>query len=94
VKERVLCFQFRRVSGGKGLVDEYLPSSLYLTMLVIIYWASDFSQRHLQGSGSQVERGSSLGLVGYLQWNEGCRVRTGGLGVDLGSIEPREVRGI
>jgi hypothetical protein len=39
------------VCGGKRLVDKCLPSSLYLTMLVIIYWDLDLSQGHLQGAG-------------------------------------------
>jgi hypothetical protein len=43
---------------GKRMVDKCLPSSLYLTMLVIIYWALDLSQGHLQGGGSQ--RGGRL----------------------------------
>jgi hypothetical protein len=46
----------KEVCGGKGLVDECSPSSLYLTMLVIIYLALDLSQGHLQGGGFQ-ERG-------------------------------------
>jgi hypothetical protein len=43
----------KEVCGGEGLVDECSPSSLYLTMLVIIYLALDLSQGHLQGGGSQ-----------------------------------------
>jgi hypothetical protein len=38
------------VCGG-GRLDKCLPSSLYVTMLVIIYWAWDLSQGHLKGSG-------------------------------------------
>jgi hypothetical protein len=37
-----MMFPVEEVCGGKGLVDKCLPSSLYLTMLVIIHWASDF----------------------------------------------------
>jgi hypothetical protein len=42
----------KEVCGGEGLVDECSPSSLYLTMMVIIYWALDLSQGHLQSGGS------------------------------------------
>jgi hypothetical protein len=45
------------VCGGEGLVDECSLSSLYLTMLVIIYWALDLPQRHLQHVGSWGGRG-------------------------------------
>jgi hypothetical protein len=33
-----------KVCGGEGLVDECLPSSFYLTMLVILYLVLDLSQ--------------------------------------------------
>jgi hypothetical protein len=39
----------KEICGGEGLVDECLSSSLYLTMLVIIYLALGLSQGHLQG---------------------------------------------
>jgi hypothetical protein len=42
----------KEVCDSEGLVDECSPSSLYLTMLVIIYLALDLSWGHLQGSGS------------------------------------------
>jgi hypothetical protein len=42
----------KEVCGGEGLAEECSPSSLYWTMLVIIYLALDLSQGHLQGSGS------------------------------------------
>jgi hypothetical protein len=42
-------FPVEEVCGGKGLVDECSPSSLYLTILVIIHWALNLPQEHLQG---------------------------------------------
>jgi hypothetical protein len=41
----------REVCGGEELVDECSPSSLYLTMLVIICFSLGLSQGHLQGNG-------------------------------------------
>jgi hypothetical protein len=78
------------VCGGKGLVDECLSSSLYLTTLVIIHWALDFPQGLLQVSGS-LGRGGVLTDTGWML-PIGWRV-TGRLGVGLGSIGPRDVRG-
>jgi hypothetical protein len=51
-------FPVQEVCGGKGLVDKY-PSSLYLTILVIIYWALKLPQGHLQGGGG-LRRGGVL----------------------------------
>jgi hypothetical protein len=48
-----MALPIKEVCGGEGLVDECPPSSLYLTVLVIIYLALDLSRRHLQGVGSQ-----------------------------------------
>jgi hypothetical protein len=47
-----MVFPIREVFCGEGLVGECPPSSLYLTMLVIIYLALDLSQRHLHDGGS------------------------------------------
>jgi hypothetical protein len=41
----------KEVCGGEGLADKCSLTSLYLTMLVIIYLAMDLSQGHLQDSG-------------------------------------------
>jgi hypothetical protein len=51
------------VSGGKGLIDKYLSSSLYLAFLVIIHGALGFPQGHLQGSRS-LRRGGFLTETG------------------------------
>jgi hypothetical protein len=48
-----MVFPIKEVCDGEGLIDKCWPSSLYLTMLVIIYWAMDLSQEHLQDAGSQ-----------------------------------------
>jgi hypothetical protein len=48
---QVKVLPIKEIYGGEGLVDKCLPSSLYLTMLVIIYLTLDFSHRHLQGGG-------------------------------------------
>jgi hypothetical protein len=73
-----------------------MPSSLYLTMLVIIYWALDLSQGHLQGDGSWGVPRPVLGLFKCPWLNlrasltGRCRVRTGGLGVSMRVMEPEE----
>jgi hypothetical protein len=54
------------VCGGKGLVDECLPSSLCLTVLVIIHWALDLPQGHLQGSGSLRREGVIAEMTGWM----------------------------
>jgi hypothetical protein len=47
-----MVFPIKEVCGGDGLIDECPPSSLYLTMLVIMYLVLDLPQGHLQGGGS------------------------------------------
>jgi hypothetical protein len=57
-------FPVEEVCGSKGLVDEYLPSSLYLTMLVIMHWALD-----LPGSSAgrwESEDGRGLAETGWI----------------------------
>jgi hypothetical protein len=56
-------FPVEEVCGGKGLIDKYLSSSLYLAFLVIIHGTLDFPQGHLQcslslrGAGVLIETG-------------------------------------
>jgi hypothetical protein len=69
VKKGVWCFQFR---SFLGLVDECPPSSLYLTVLVIIFWSLDLSWGHMQGYGSQACIGTvQMFMVGPRGWS--CR---------------------
>jgi hypothetical protein len=61
-----------------------------LLVLVIIHWAL-----HLpRASAGWWEPESLQRLVGCLQLNGGCGVRTGRLRVGMGSIGLREVRGV
>jgi hypothetical protein len=75
-------------------------SSLYLTVLVIIYWALGLSQGHLQGGGSWGREGEARPLLELFKcsWlNLGasltgsCGVRTGGLKVRVRFIGPGKV---
>jgi hypothetical protein len=61
-------------------------------VLVIIYWDLGFPQGHLQSGGSLRRKGvlPGTGWVTPIEWG-GHKVRTGGLGVDLGSIGPGNV---
>jgi hypothetical protein len=65
-----MVFPVEEVCGGKWLVDECPPSSLYLTVLVIIYWVSGFPQGHLQSSGSLRRKGvlAGTGSVPPIEW--------------------------
>jgi hypothetical protein len=63
-------------------------------MLVIIYQALGFSQGHLESTGILRRKGDLAG-IGWVPLIEGgYGVRTGRLEVDLGSIGPKEVRGV
>jgi hypothetical protein len=71
---------------------------MYLTMLVIIFWALDLSQGHLQGSGSW-GGGEVRPILGPFKcsWLDleasfagSCGVRSGGLGVSMRIMEPEE----
>jgi hypothetical protein len=67
-------FPVEEVCGGKGLVDEYPSSSLYLAFLVIIHGALGFTQRHLQGSWS-LRRGGVLTETAQMlsiEWGMWC----------------------
>jgi hypothetical protein len=63
-------FPVQEVCGGKWLVDKCPPSSLYLTILAIIYWALDLPQGYLQGGGSLRRRGvlTETGWVPPIEW--------------------------
>jgi hypothetical protein len=63
-------FPVQKVCGGKGLVGKYLPSFLYLTILVIIHWSLDLPKGHLQGSGSLRRRGvlTETGWMLLIEW--------------------------
>jgi hypothetical protein len=52
-----------KVCGGKGLIDKYPSSSLYLAFLVIICGALGFPQGRLQGSRN-LRRGGVLTETG------------------------------
>jgi hypothetical protein len=54
---RGMMFPVEEVYGGKGLIDKYPSSSLYLAFLGIIHGALDFPQGHLQGNRSPRRRG-------------------------------------
>jgi hypothetical protein len=45
-------FPVEEVCGGKGQIDKYLSSSLYLAFLIIIHGVLDFPHGHVQGSRS------------------------------------------
>jgi hypothetical protein len=54
-----MMFLVEEVCGGKGLIDKYPSSSLYLAFLVIIHGAQGIPQGHLQGS-RRLRRGGGL----------------------------------
>jgi hypothetical protein len=48
----VMMFPVEEFCDGKGLVDKYPSSSLYVTVQVIIHWALGFPQGYLKGNGT------------------------------------------
>jgi hypothetical protein len=76
-----MMFPVKEVCGGKELVDKY-PSSLYLTILVIIHLVLDLPQGQLQGDGS-LRRGGILTGTGYMSlaeqrmWGEHWQTQSG-----------------
>jgi hypothetical protein len=60
-----MIFPVEEVCGGKGLIEKYQSSSLYLAFLVIIHGILGFPQGHLQGSWC-LRRGGILLVIGQM----------------------------